>query len=205
MPPLKFFSCTKVLLGALCCLQLYVTNLQAAELEITSMIGQNFSPDLVSSINTTNTLPTSDELNYAVAIAWQDSPTGQGQVLINYISRDFTDDKDQVNHSFETLYAHFSGVALFREKGYVTTVGFGIGATYFNSDFDDVIYPSITAAIGTRYEFSDNLALVTELRGYATLTDTDDPLFCQTNNCVANFDSTLWLDTQISIGIAYSF
>jgi hypothetical protein len=151
MPPLKFFSCSKVALTALCCAQFFSMSLQAVEFEITPIFGQNFSPDLANG-NNSNTLSTSNGPNFGLAFAWQDTPTGQGQILVNYVSRDFNDDVDQSKHSFDTLYTHFSGVALFKERGYITTVGLGVGATYFNSDFDSVIYPSFTFAVGTRYE-----------------------------------------------------
>ena len=204
MPPLKFFSCSNIVICALCCIQLFSTNLQAVEFELTPMVGQNFSPDLVDG-NNSSTISTSNEPNFALAFAWQDSPTGQGQILVNYVSRDFIDEINQLNHSFDTIYTHFNGVAFFKERNYITTVGIGVGATYFNSDFDDVIYPSLTFAVGTRHEFSDNLALTTELRAYATLTDDDDTLFCQDETCFAQFDSAIWFDGQISLGLAYSF
>ena len=210
MPPLKFFSCSnsspcsKIALSALCCVQLFSFNLQATEFELTPIVGYNFSPDLVDG-NDGSTIATSNEPNFALAFAWQDSPKGQGQILVNYISRDFTDKINQLNHSFDTVYAHFNGVALFREKSYVTTVGVGIGATYFDSDFDSEVYPSLTASVGTRYEFSNNLSLITELRAYATLTEDDDTLFCQGDICSAHFDSAVWFDAQISVGLAYKF
>jgi hypothetical protein len=199
----KLYSSKLIVLGTFFFIQLSLINLHATEFEVTSMIGHNFSPDLSSS--STDTLPTSNENNIALAFAWQDSTSGQGQILVNYISRDFTDNTTQSTHSFDTLYAHFSGVGYFKERNYITTVSLGIGATYFNSDFDDVISPSITAAIGTRYTLSDSLTLITEVRGYATLTDDDDTLFCEGDNCLAHFDDAVWFDTQISIGIAYSF
>jgi hypothetical protein len=190
--------------SALCCAQLFSINLQAVEFEITPLVGQTFSPDLDNGDKTSN-LSTTNEPNIGLAFAWRDSPPGQGQVLVNYISRDFTDDINQSTHSFDTLYTHFSGVAFFKEANYITTVGIGLGATYFNTDYDNVIYPSFTAAIGTRYEFSDRLALITELRGYATLTDDKDMLFCENDSCLAHFDTGIWFDSQISIGLAYSF
>jgi len=190
--------------GALCCVPLFSLPIQAVEFELTPMVGQTFSPDLATGDNVYS-LSTTNEPNFALALSWQDTPTGQGQILVNYISRDFTDNIDQSTHSFDTIYTHFNGVAFFKERNYITTVGIGVGATYFNSDFDDVIYPSLTFAVGTRHEFSDNLALTTELRAYATLTDDDDTLFCQDETCFAHFDSAIWFDGQISIGLAYSF
>jgi len=190
--------------SALCCVLFFSINLQAVEFELTPMVGQTFSPDLANGDNT-NTLSTTDEPNFSLAFAWKESPTGQGQILVNYISRDFIDEVNQLSHSFDTIYAHFSGVALFEERNYTTTVGLGFGATYFNSTFDDVIYPSLTVALGTRYEFSNNLALITELRAYATLTKDNDTLFCQNDTCSAHFDSAIWFDSQFSIGLAYRF
>ncbi len=168
------------------------------------MLGYTFSPKLTSDDNTVDIAITNDP-NVALAFSWQDSTPGQGQILVNYISRDFTDNIDQSTHSFDTLYAHFNGVAFFKERNYITTVGMGVGATYFNSDFDSVIYPSITVAVGTRYEFSDNLAFITELRAYATLTKDDNTVFCRNGTCLAHFDGTVWVDSHISIGLAYSF
>lgn len=204
MNPLKFFFRANIATFSLCCAQLFSINIQAVEFEITPMIGKTFSPDLVNA-NKALSLPTTDEQNIALSFAWKDSPTGQGQILVNYISRDFVDDINLATHSFETLYTHFNGVALFKERNYITTVGLGIGATYFKSDVDDVVYPSLTVAIGTRYEISSSLAFVTELRAYATFTDDSDTLFCENDSCLAHFDGAVWFDNQVSVGIAYRF
>lgn len=176
----------------------------ATEFEIMPILGYTFSPKLDNETSTA-TLATTDEQNYGLAFSWQDSPTGQGQVLVNYISRDFSDQINQSTSSFDTTYTHFNGVAFFNERGYTTTVGLGFGATYFNSDFDEAIYPSLTTSIGSRYEFSDNLVFITELRAYATLVKDDDTLFCDNDNCSARFDGALWFDSQVSIALAYRF
>lgn len=201
---MKFFSCSNLLVSTLCCAQLFSTDLQAVEFEVTSMLGYNFSPELNNS-SRNDSLSTTDEPDFSFGFAWQDSPKGQGQILINYISRDFIDEGNQLEHSFDTIYAHFSGISLIKERDYITTVAVGIGAAYFDSAYDSVIYPSLTAAIGTRYEFSDNLAFITEVRAYATLTDEDDSIFCQGDICSAHFDGAVWFDTQVSLGLAYRF
>lgn len=201
----KIFSQPFKVILTLCLSLIMSSTALAADLEITSLIGYTFSPKLNNSDNTAS-LPSTDEPNIALGLSWKDSNAGQGQVLINYISRDFTDNTDQSIHSFDTVYAHFNGVGFFKERNYITTVGMGIGMTYFKSDYDSVFYPSINVSVGTRYEFSKNLALITELRAYATLTKDDDTLFCQNEStCVAHFDSSIWIDSQISIGIAYRF
>ncbi len=210
MPPLEFYSRSSFVTSvnkSLCALIMSLflaTGLQAAELEVTTLIGKTFSPDLLNHDYSTK-ISSSNEPNFALAFAWQDSPTGQGQILVNYISRDFKDTIDNTNHSFDTVYTHFSGVSHFIDREYITTVGLGIGTTYFNSDYDSAFYPSITFAVGTRYNYSDKLVFITELRGYATLTDSDDSLFCQNDNCVGHFYRSIWFDRQVSIGLAYRF
>lgn len=203
MPPLKLLHRKAPLIFTLCMI-VFSQFSSATEFEIMPIAGYTFSPKLTSGDNTT-TLATTDEPNFGLAFSWQDSPTGQGQILVNYITRDFTDNVTQSSHSFDTLYAHFNGVALFKERSYTTTFGVGIGATYFDNEFDNAVYPSVTASLGTRYEFSDNLALITELRVYATLTKDDETLFCDNDSCIAHFDSAVWFDSQVSIGLAYSF
>jgi hypothetical protein len=176
----------------------------ARDIEITPFIGQMFSADLINSQNGTDLVVTDDK-NYGLAIAWQDSPNGQGQILLNTVSHDFISSSDLQEHSFDITYLHFSGVTQLKQQNYVTTISLGIGATYFETDSKDEIYPSLTMAFGTRYELSKNVALVTELRGYASYIEEDNQLFCQESICHALIEDGLWLDGSISVGLAIKF
>jgi hypothetical protein len=176
----------------------------ARDIEITPFIGQMFSADLINSQNGTDLVVTDDK-NYGLAIAWQDSPNGQGQILLNTVSHDFISSSDLQEHSFDITYLHFSGVTQLKQQNYVTTISLGIGATYFETDSKDEIYPSLTMAFGTRYELSKNVALVTELRGYASYIEEDNQLFCQESICHALLEDGLWLDGSISVGLAIKF
>ncbi|MBA6351310.1 hypothetical protein [Colwellia sp. BRX9-1] len=176
----------------------------ARDIEITPFIGQMFSSDLINSQNGTDLVVTDDK-NYGLAIAWQDSPNGQGQILLNTVSHDFISSSDQQEHSFDITYLHFSGVTQLKQQNYVTTISLGIGATYFETDSKNEIYPSLTMAFGTRYELSKNVALVTELRGYASYIEEDNQLFCQESICHALLEDGLWLDGGISVGLAIKF
>ncbi|WDE06518.1 hypothetical protein SG34_006250 [Thalassomonas viridans] len=172
--------------------------------EITPFIGQMYSTDINGSDGSSE-LSVSDDPHLGFAFSWQATNQGQGQILINAVNHDFTSDLDQQEHSIDIIYAHFSGVAEFKQQSYSTTVALGVGGAFFDADNGSSLYPSITTAIGTRYEFSKNLSLVTELRLYASLTDEDDDILCQSDTCIASFDGALWLDSAISVGIAYRF
>jgi hypothetical protein len=176
----------------------------ARDLEVTPFIGQMFSSDIVSSQDGID-LVVSDASNYGLAIAWQDSPKGQGQILLNTVSHDFVSTTDLKEHSFNVTYLHFSGVAQFRQQKYVTTVSLGVGGTYFDTENKEDIYPSLTLAFGTRYELSKSFAIVTELRGYASYIEEDNQLFCEGTTCHALLENTLWLEGSIFVGFAVKF
>jgi len=191
-------------ISALLSALLPVNAASASDFEITPYIGQMYSTDILGSSDSTE-ISVSDDPHLGIAIAWQATNQGQGQILINAVNHDFVSDLDQQKHSIDIIYAHFSGVAQFKQQNYSTTVALGVGGAYFNADNGSSLYPSITTALGTRYEFSRNLALVTEIRLYASLTDEDDDILCRSDTCIASFDGALWLDSAISVGIAYRF
>ncbi|MEH6594045.1 MAG: outer membrane beta-barrel protein [Colwellia polaris] len=195
-------NCQLIVITMLCSLIVSKT-VHANQLELSVMVGQMFGSDLVASDN--SDISTDSGSNIAIGIAWEENVNGQGQVLLNRVSHDFVGENAE-NNSLDITYAHFNGVALFRQQNYVTTLSLGFGGAYFDADQGgDEVYPSASVAFGTRYEFSKQVALVTELRAYATLIDEDDAMFCQQELCSANFKDSLWIDSSITVGIAYKF
>ncbi|NMP30895.1 hypothetical protein HII17_04900 [Thalassotalea sp. M1531] len=176
-----------------------------ATYEFTPYFGYMFGSDISSTGG--DEIELSNDGHFGIAFSWKDSPqgSGQGQVLINYVSHEFDSEIDGSSEDLNILYTHFSGVALFRQQSYVTTFSLGLGGAYLDSDYESGFYPSATVAFGTRYEFSPFFALTTELRAYATLTDEDEDLFCKNDVCAAEFDDALYIDTAVSIGLAFAF
>jgi hypothetical protein len=175
----------------------------AQPLELSVMFGKIYSPDLVTSDNSDINIDSGN--NMAVGIAWQENVNGQGQILLNRVSHDFIGE-NQANNELDITYAHFNGIALYRQQNYVTTLSLGLGGAYFDAEQgSEELYPSASVAIGTRYEVSPQMALVTELRAYATLIDEDDAMFCQQDICSANFSDSLWIESSIAVGIAIKF
>ncbi|MEW6981594.1 hypothetical protein AAD001_02960 [Colwelliaceae bacterium 6471] len=194
----------RVMGSALCFLVFIAAPSFASDYELTPFIGQMFSSELIGAESGEN-ISASNDMHVGLALAWQDTPNGQGQILINAVSHDFANEASGLNQSLDIYYAHFSGVAQFRQQNYVTTVSLGLGGAYFDANGGEELYPSLTAAFGTRYEIDTNLSLVTELRAYASLTDDKNGVFCQAEACSAQFDGAVWVDTAISVGVAYKF
>ena len=171
--------------------------------EFTPYIGYVISSDIGS--DNSGDVELSNDAHIGFGLAWQDSPNGQGQILVNYVTHDFDNVIDGSSEDLKLLYAHFNGIAQFRQHNYVTTFSIGLGGTYMDSDYESGLYPSATVAFGTRYEFSPFFALTTELRSYITLTDEDEDFFCKNSVCAAQFDDALYIDNAISIGLAFAF
>lgn len=171
--------------------------------EIAPLFGYMTSSDLEDSAG--NDLSMSSVPHFGAALSWQESPNGQGQVLVNYVSHEFDNPNAGNSEDLDILYAHFNGVALFRQSNYVSTFSFGLGGAYMDSAHDSALYPSATLAFGTRYEMQSGFAVFTELRGYATLTDEDDEFFCEDQTCYAEFSNPVYFDASVSVGVAFSF
>ncbi|SEK52003.1 hypothetical protein SAMN05216262_101558 [Colwellia chukchiensis] len=175
----------------------------AYQFEISAMLGQMYSSDLLASDD--SSISVDSGTNIALGVAWQKNHNGQGQILLNRVSHDFSGE-DNSKGAIDITYAHFNGVALFRQQNYVTTMSLGLGGAYFDSEQgNQELYPSASIAFGTRYEVAQNVAIVTELRAYATLVDNDDAMFCQQDVCHAAFDNSLWFDSAITLGIAIKY
>lgn len=180
------------------------TSLSAADWEFSAHFGQMWAPDL-DTANGNETVSIDDGNNFGFGLSWQDSPNGQGQILLNVVSHDYISSATNEEFSLDILYGHFNGVALFKQQNYTTTVSLGLGGAMFDSQHSEEVYPSATVALGTRYQFSDSLSFFTELRAYASLVDEDDNVFCSADICHAQFEDSLWLDTNISVGLAFKF
>lgn len=172
--------------------------------EITPYVGKIYGADFIN--NNGDDLSVENDNNLGLGIAWQDGPNGQGQVLITSASHEFETNTDNVTGNMDVIYAYFNGIAQFKQQDYITTVSLGLGGAYYDvENGSSSIFPSLTAALGTKYKIDDSLSFVTEIRSYITLTDEESDIFCQDNECIAEFESALWIETSLSVGVSYSF
>lgn len=200
---LRFITVAALICSATMSQKVQAEEEQLKGFEFSPYLGYMFADDINSLSG--DRVKLSDDVHFGAALSWQDSPNGQGQILVNYVGHQFNNPLDGEVEQLSVLYTHFSGVALYRQQSYVTTVSFGLGGAYMDSDHQSALYPSATAAFGTRYEFSPTFSFFTELRAYATVTEEDDELFCKHGACFAEFGEAVYVDTSISVGLAFAF
>ena len=75
--------------------------------EITPFVGYMASSDLQEYDNGAD-ISVDAGTNFGVGFAWQDTPKGQGQILINYVSHDFTGAENTQDGSVDIIYTHFN-------------------------------------------------------------------------------------------------
>lgn len=178
--------------------------------EITAYLGYQSGQELTDANNQSMDLTASPA--FGLSYAWpagEDEGPGQGQIMFASSIREFDTDAN-VKNGLMVNYIHFAGVAHLNDSdsNFTTTFGLGFGAAYFvpeESAFANEVYGSLVVSAGTRYELSDNMAFVVEGRMYATLTDKEDGLFCNKDDCVAEQAEEVWVDTQLWAGLAFRF
>jgi len=127
----KARSIIKHLLGSLAISTTLLSgSVLAEQLEVNLMLGQMYSLDLIAAtgshidVDSASHIDVDSASHIAVGIAWQESPNGQGQILLNHVSHNFSGE-DKIKYSLNIIYAHFNGIALFRQQNYTTTMSLG--------------------------------------------------------------------------------
>jgi hypothetical protein len=106
-------------------------------------------------------------------------------------------------------YLHLGGRAFFdgsAAAGGAYVVG-GIGATFLSpglSSLSDEIRPSINLGVGYQWPLATNVALRAELRGYATLINSEGGFFCS-GGCVVSIRGSSMVQAEGLLGLSIGF
>jgi len=106
-------------------------------------------------------------------------------------------------------YLHLGGRAFFdgsASAGGAYAVG-GLGATFLapgQSGLSDEIRPSINVGFGYQWPLSPKIALRAEVRGYATLIDSDGGFFCS-GCCVVSIRGNSMVQAEGLLGLTIGF
>jgi hypothetical protein len=110
--------------------------------------------------------------------------------------------------SMSIYYLHIGGSNFFEgtvgRGGYVAG---GLGATFMSPSLDGLsseVRPSLSIALGYEHPFTPSLALRAELRGYATLINSDGGFFCS-GGCVVALKGDALLQGAALLGLSFKF
>lgn len=104
-------------------------------------------------------------------------------------------------------YLHLGGTLYFPNGNLEPYVTASAGLTQLRPDggLDSETRFSMGLGLGTLYRISDNLALMAEVRGFATFMDTDNEIFCGDQGCVWKIEASTLVQGQANLGIQFKF
>ncbi|QSX30697.1 porin family protein [Shewanella cyperi] len=109
--------------------------------------------------------------------------------------------------SLQLDYAHLGGSLYFPVGDFHPYVSATAGLTQMRpgDDFSNETRFSMGLGIGAEYRLGDNLALLAEMRGFATFINGDNDVFCSADNCVWRIESDLMWQGQANLGLSFRF
>ncbi|WP_022942082.1 outer membrane beta-barrel protein [Psychromonas hadalis] len=175
---------------------------------ISVYLGGRYSEDLTDS-DTGQSAEISNNFAQALALSWYYGRNTEGELLYSNSKQDFTMSDKNISTKIYISYLHFGGrVNFVNESPFSTSIGLGIGATFFvpdESQYDNDMALSGNITGGMRYELSDQWALKADLRVFGTVLQNDSSLFCGNNQCLVNLDGEVYVQTELMAGVEYKF
>ncbi len=104
-------------------------------------------------------------------------------------------------------YLHLGGTLYFPNGNWEPYVTATAGLTQLRPDggLDSETRFSMGLGLGTQYRITEHLALMAEVRGFATFMDTDNEIFCGDQGCVWKLQASTLIQGQANIGIQFKF
>jgi hypothetical protein len=178
-------------------------------LTVTSFLGSRINQDINDQKND-NVGKFSSELTEALALGWKYDTKSEGELLLSNSKQHFSmSGTTSSEMDVYVQYIQLGGKILFTNDSPLSTnIGIGMGITYFNpvdNDFEAKTALSGNMSVGARYQISDQLALRSDLRLYGTRFHTEKNLFCNDGNCLLSLDNSIYLQSELMLGIEYKF
>ena len=177
---------------------------------ISAYLGGRISDDLTDT-ETGEKAKISDDVSQALALSWYYGRNTEGELLFSNSKQNFkiSSEGSDVDTDLYINYLHFGGRVNFVDSSpFSTSIGLGIGATFFvpdESQYDTEIVFSGNITGGVRYEINKQWALKGDLRFYGSVLKNNSTLFCSDNQCLIQLDGELYVQTEFMAGIEYKF
>ena len=197
-----------LLLLLLACLP---TTPQAAEVEVTPILGYTFGGDFKNTDND-NDLDVAEAASYGVILGLEDT-TKYGAFYELYYSRQETHLKgDGVAFSGDSKfdvdisYLHIGGTYGVEQKQFHPFVSGGLGVTHMSPERGDSETKfSMSLGGGVKIPLAERISLRFEGRGFATFFDSDTTIFCNNNSCAVKIEGDTMIQFTALSGLTFRF
>jgi len=173
---------------------------------ITAYLGERYSENIRDKDTQTKAY-ISNDFSQALAISWSQNNRVEAELFYSISNHNLT--ITDIDTDLYISYLHLGGKTNLINRGpFSTSIGAGIGATFFNPDesqYDSETDFSGNINLGARFQLSPNLALKADLRLYGTVINSHSALLCHHNQCVIDIDGDLYVQTSLMAGIEFKF
>ncbi|TWX68661.1 porin family protein [Colwellia demingiae] len=183
----------------------------ALEFEITPLIGYRFGGDFdTTQDNINNRIELSDETSYGLLTAWSFDRKRQGEFLISHYNTNFSESSDfsASNTGLGITYAHLGGNVPISEGPIPFYLTGGLGLTHLapnDKQLSNETRFSVNIGLASKIELSERFSLRLDSRVYGTFFNSDSAIFCDVETCAIYISSSIWVQTEVSVGLTYRF
>ncbi len=151
-----------------------------------------------------------DSSSYGVILAWPYDNKRQGELVISHYESELIPASLLTPYTSDlaVTYVHLGGNVLL-SRG-IVPFGFsgGVGVTHFSPDqidLDDETKLSVNICFHSQLDLTDRIAIRLGARVYATFLDSDSAIFCNEDVCNVTISSDMWLQSELSAGLTFTF
>ncbi len=152
-----------------------------------------------------------DDTSVALALNLMQAPGRFYEGLYSRQSTSFERD-DGLPLALDIEYLHIGGMLMWPQRGFQSFVTGTLGATRLDPEgpAGSRTRPSISLGVGAHVPFNRHVGLRLEARGYLTLTEGDEEIFCvsappQQAGCAARYSGNTLVQVEALAGISIAF
>ena len=178
-------------------------------LELTPFIGYRIGGEFDEN-NEDTRIELEDASSFGLLFAWPYDSHRQGELLLSHYDTDFTENSTiTINKpGLSVTYLHLGGNVQIAEGVVPFWINGGLGLAHLSPDdnlLNDETKFSANIGINTRFKLSESLSFRIDGRVFGTFFNSDSRLFCDNADCTVYITSNLWVQSELSAGLTFSF
>jgi hypothetical protein len=148
--------------------------------------------------------------SFGVIVAWPYDNKRQGELLISHYESELIPASllSPYTSDLSVTYLHIGGNVPLSNSLVPFWFSGGFGVTHFSpkaKELDDETKLSVNLGFYSKLQLNDRIAIRLGAKVYATLIDSQDALFCDKNTCKIAISSDMWVQSELSAGLTFTF
>ncbi len=180
-----------------------------AAYEFTPFASYRFGGDFENDIGQNVAL--NDESGLGFVFAWPYDAGRQGEILVSHYDTSMTflpDSNPSFSSDLSVTYLHLGGNTQLSTSALPLYLSGGFGLTHLKpsgNNLNDETQFSMNIGLNTRFSFNEVTHLSLGAKVYGTYFNTDTEIFCNAASCAIYIDGNIWVQSEVTAGITFSF